>query len=93
MNLEHVPGKNIGNIVLYALSTCGWCHKTKALLDSLGIEYSFVYVDLLSKEDKEATLSTVTKFNPARTFPTVVINDKDCVVGFREDQLKSVLKL
>ena len=93
MKLEHVPGKNVGNIVLYALSTCHWCHLTKDLLDNLGIEYSYVYVDLLSKEEKEATLSTVIKFNPARTFPTIVINDNDCVVGFREDQLKSVLKL
>lgn len=29
MKLEHVDGENKGNIVLFALSTCGWCKKNK----------------------------------------------------------------
>jgi glutaredoxin-like protein NrdH len=93
MELIHVPGKNAGDVVLYALSTCGWCHKTKQLLDSSGVEYSYVYVDLLSKEDKETLMKTVEKFNPNRTFPTLVINNKDCVVGFREPDIRSALKI
>ena len=32
MALQHVAGKNKGHIVLYALSTCPWCGKTKKLL-------------------------------------------------------------
>jgi glutaredoxin-like protein NrdH len=93
MELTHVQGKNVGEIVLYALSTCGWCHKTKQLLDSNGIEYSFVYVDLLSNEDKEPTMQIVEKFNPRRTFPTLVINNKETIVGFREEDIRSALKL
>lgn len=27
MKLEHVDGENKGNIILFALSTCGWCKK------------------------------------------------------------------
>jgi glutaredoxin-like protein NrdH len=93
MELQHVPGKNAGSLELYALSTCAWCHKTKQLLDELGVEYSYIYVDLLPPADKSEALSRIEKFNPNRTFPTLVINGKDCVVGFQEEKLKSTLKV
>jgi len=32
MKMVHVEGKNAGQIILYALSTCGWCKKTRELL-------------------------------------------------------------
>ena len=43
---EHVEGENKGKILLYALSTCGWCRKTRQLLDDLGVAYDYIYVDL-----------------------------------------------
>ena len=36
MAVEHVTGKNKGKVMLYALSTCGWCGKTKELLQADG---------------------------------------------------------
>ena len=44
MKIEHVKGENKGKIMLYALSTCVWCKKTRELLDDLGVEYYFIYV-------------------------------------------------
>jgi len=35
--------------MLYALSTCVWCKKTKELLASLGVDHSYVFVDLLPR--------------------------------------------
>ena len=32
MKIETVDGENKGNVMLYALSTCSWCKKTKNLL-------------------------------------------------------------
>jgi len=29
MVVEHVPGRNAGQVMLYALSTCVWCKKTR----------------------------------------------------------------
>jgi glutaredoxin-like protein NrdH len=52
--MKDVSGKNKGKIVLYALSTCGWCQKTQNFLDKLGVEYSYVYVDLLDGEERES---------------------------------------
>ena len=93
MKMEHVNGENKGNIMLYALSTCLWCKKTKKILDKLGVEYNFLYVDLLEGDEKEKTRDEIIKWNPNCTFPTIVINDKECIVGFKEKKIKEVLRL
>jgi glutaredoxin-like protein NrdH len=91
MAVEHVSGRNAGQVMLYALSTCVWCKKTKQLLNDLGVEYNYEYVDLLQGKEREKSMETVKKWNPACTFPTLVINDK-CVVGFDERKIKELLK-
>jgi glutaredoxin len=93
MAVVHVPGKNLGHIMLYALSTCGWCAKTKKLLDDLGVEYDFEYVDHLQGEEKEQSIQEIKSWNPSCSFPTLVINDETCIVGYKEDEIKEVLKL
>ena len=93
IKIEHIKGKNKGKILLYALSTCGWCKKTKELLNNLGVEYSYIFVDLLDDADKENVMDDVRKWNPACSFPTIVINNKDCIVGFKEDEIKEALGL
>jgi glutaredoxin-like protein NrdH len=90
--MEHVPGKKKGNVVLYALSTCGWCAKTRNLLKELGVEYSYEYVDLLDGEDQDKVMNTVKKWNPACSFPTMVINNNKCVIGFKEDEIRKELQ-
>ena len=89
--IEHVDGDNKGKIMLYALSTCGWCKKTKELLSDLGVAYSFVYVDILEGNEKENTVDEVKKWNHRCSFPTLVINDRECIVGFKEEQIKEAL--
>jgi glutaredoxin-like protein NrdH len=79
------------NVKLYALSTCGWCKKTKELLDTNGLEYDLIYVDLLEGDEKEAVLAEVRKYNPRTSFPTVVVDDDRSVTGFKEDQLRELL--
>ncbi len=93
MALQHVSGKNVGDIKIYALSTCPWCKKTKALLDSLGVDYFFEDVDLLTGKEREEAIQKVKKWNPNVSFPTVVINDAKCIVGFKENEIKEALKL
>ena len=93
MTVEHVPGKKVGTLMLYALSTCVWCKKTKALLDSLGVDYDYQYVDLLQGDEKQKAVSAITKWNPDRSFPMLVINNKKCIVGFREPEIREALKL
>lgn len=92
MELEHVPGRNAGKAMLYALSTCPWCHKTKRLLSDMGVAYSYIDVDDLDGEEKEKAMAEVRKCNPACSFPTLVLNDKRCIVGYKEDEIRKALQ-
>ena len=91
MKIEHVKGENKGKIILYTLSTCMWCKKTKMLLDDLGVEYNFVYVDYFEGHERDKTKREIMKWNPRCSFPTMVINDKVCIVGFKEEKIKEAL--
>jgi len=89
--IRHIPGKNAGHIMLYALSTCGWCAKTRKLLDDLGVEYDYEYVDQLEGEGRQKALGEVDRWNPKSSFPTLVIDNKKCIVGYREDEIREAL--
>ena len=89
--MEHIDGVDKGKVVLYALSTCGWCKKTKNLLNELGISYDFAYVDKLMGEVRENTIKDVEKWNPRCSFPTLVIREDICIVGYKEDEIKEAL--
>ena len=91
MEIKHVDGKKRGDVILYALSTCVWCKKTKKLLSELGVEYSYIDVDLLSTEEKKKVEEEVRKWNPAYSFPTTVINNERCILGFRKHDIIEAL--
>jgi glutaredoxin len=91
MTAKHVAGKDSGRVMLYALSTCIWCKKTKSLLDELGVAYDYEYVDLLQGQEKTEVMDIVRRWNAACSFPTLVVKDR-CIVGFREDDIRKVLR-
>jgi len=88
MVVEHVDGKKKGTVMLYALSTCQWCNKTKELLQELGVEFDYQYVDLIDGKEQDEALTALEKFNPKGSFPTLVIDNKRCIVGFREGEIR-----
>jgi glutaredoxin len=88
MGTEHIAGKNRGVVMLYALSTCGWCAKTKALLKELGVEFDFTYVDLLEGREQDDAMDQVERWNPTGSFPTLVIDNRKSIVGFREKEIR-----
>ena len=92
MKVKRVSGENRGKVVLFALSTCGWCKKTKRLLNDLGVGYSYVDVDELKEAEKTEAVDELKKWNPKCSFPTLVIDDESCVVGFKEDEIKKAIK-
>ncbi len=92
MKFDHVGGRKAGKLTLFALSTCVWCKKTKELLNSLGVEYDFLFVDLLQPAEKEEAIKAIEKWNPDCSFPTLLINDSKCIVGFKEHEIREALK-
>ena len=91
MYMKHVEGKNRGRIVLYALSTCVWCKKTKRFLSNYDVAYDYVDVDLLEEDEKEKAKHEITRWNPRCSFPTLVINDNTCIVGYDEGKMRKAV--
>lgn len=84
MRLTHVDGKDKGKVVLYALSTCMWCKKTKTLLKELEVAYDYVDIDLLPPEEKPEVREQVIKWKGQAVYPCIVINDERCIPRFDE---------
>jgi glutaredoxin-like protein NrdH len=91
MGTEHVDGKDRGKVMLYALSTCGWCAKTKDLLRGMGVAFDYTFVDLLDGKEQDDAITLVEKYNPSGSFPTLVINNKKTIIGFREQEIREAL--
>ena len=92
MKKKRVAGIQKGHIMLYALSTCVWCKKTKRLLEELGVEYHYIDVDLLSDAEKDEVVEEISRWNPSSSFPTLVIDGKKCIIGYRSDEIREALK-
>ncbi len=92
MEYTLVDGEDRGDLVLYALSTCHWCAMTKELLQSQNVKFRYVYADLLPPDEIEEAIREVERFNPAGSFPTLVINGKDAVVGYKEAEIRRIIE-
>lgn len=91
MPMGHVDGENKGKIVLFALSTCQWCRKTRLLLEELEVDFSYIYVDLLEGEERSEIIEEVKKYNPQLSFPTLIIDEEKTIVGFNEEGIREAL--
>lgn len=91
-DVHHVEGEDRGHVILYALSTCAWCKKTKRLLNDLGVEYYYIDTDLLEGEKQDKVIKEIKKWNPRCSFPTIVVNNDTCIVGYDESRIEEVLK-
>ncbi len=83
--------KSDHKVKFYGLSTCGWCRKARNFLDENGISYELCYVDQLEGDERKAVLEEVTKLNPRKSFPTIVVDEDEVLIGFNEDRYVEVL--
>ncbi len=71
------------DILVFALSTCIHCRHCKEYLSEKGIPYEVTEVDRLDKNQQTEAMDEVRKYNPACSFPTIVINGGEKVlIGF-----------
>jgi len=93
VNVVAVPGEMKDHKVLvYALSTCAWCKRTKQFLKDRKVHYEYVDVDLASPEDRKEIENDLRKRN-CQAYPAVLIDGKRLITGFRADDLKEALGL
>jgi len=90
--LEEVDGsKKEHDLVLFAISTCPHCRNARNFLDTNDIAYRFVYLDLLKGDEQRQVLGKAEQYNPRKSFPTLVIDDDQVLVGFTEQDWSSKL--
>jgi glutaredoxin-like protein NrdH len=88
VTFRHVDGQAQEKIVLYTLSTCMWCRMTKALLQEIGVAYSYVDVDTLERREQEQVKAEIRRWNPSGSYPTIVIDDREAISGYDEAELR-----
>ena len=77
-----VSGRDVGEVRMLALSTCVWCKRTKAFLTDNRIEFSYLDVDLLTRDDFDEVAAEWSRFNPGLSFPTIVVNSREVIIGY-----------
>jgi len=93
VNVVAVPGEMKDHKVLvYALSTCVWCKRTKEFLKDRKVHYEYVDVDLANPEDRKRIEDDLRRLN-CYSYPAVLIDDRRLIVGFKLDDLKEALEL
>jgi glutaredoxin len=94
MQTVKVSGKNSKHkVLLYAISTCGWCKRAKRFLNDNSVEYEYVDVDLCNWEDKNAIREDIQSRGGMLAYPTVIIDNKTLLTGPSPDKLREVLEL
>jgi glutaredoxin-like protein NrdH len=92
VNPTHIPGtyKN-KKLLLYALSTCPMCRGVKELLQELDVEYDYIDVDLLDRDDRTRVKDEMKQWHERSPFPMLVINNSRCVIGDEPEAIKKAI--
>jgi len=94
MKPTRVHGKNSKHrVLMYALSTCAWCKMTKQFFKDQDIEFEYVDVDLTDDGDKEKIKEDILNKGGSLSYPTIIIDDKVLITGFRKDKIKETLEI
>ena len=94
MQTVKVQGRhNKHRVLVYSISTCGWCKKTKAFLRNSDVEYEYIDVDLCSVEERAQIREDILKRGGRLSFPTLIIDDETLITGSNERRIREALDL
>jgi glutaredoxin-like protein NrdH len=81
------------HVLMYALSTCMWCHRTKDWLQHHAVAYEYIDVDLQDRLTKHAIIQDILARGGHLTYPTIIIDDTRLIQGFHPENLTEALEL
>ncbi|MGD0330828.1 MAG: glutaredoxin family protein [Nitrososphaeria archaeon] len=94
MEAIKVQGKNLKHkVLMYTLSTCAWCKRTKKFLSDNDIGYEYIDMDLCKEEDREKIRKDIRDRGGAVAFPTMIVDNKILITGFVADKIKEALEI
>jgi len=80
-------------VLVYAISTCGWCRRAKNTLKEMDVDYEFIDVDLCSTEDREKIRQDILKRGGHLAYPTIIVDNQILLTGPSREELIEVLEL
>jgi glutaredoxin len=78
------------HVMLYSLTTCPWCRKTKQFFSDRGVPFSFLDVDTAALPDREKATATIRELTGSLQYPTVIVNGL-VAQGYVPDQFADML--
>lgn len=94
MKTIKVPGRNKNHrVLLYAISTCGWCKRMKKFLKENDVHYEYVDVDLCTSDDRQKIKEDILNRGGRLSYPTLVIDDRVLITGYQEDEVRKNLDI
>ncbi len=92
--MEHIEGRNKKKkVFLYTLSTCIWCQKMKKFLKDLDVDYACEDVDNLTGDAEKKAIDDIVKRTGKEIYPTIIIDSKKAISGYKEDEVRKELGL
>ncbi len=87
-----VAGENSDHrVVLYTLSTCGWCKRTKQFLNDYNVEYEYLDLDTATSQERIEAIQFLQEKNVPIGFPVIVVDGETIISGYKPDKIKEAL--
>jgi glutaredoxin len=86
-------GKSDHGVFMFALSTCGWCKRTKEFLRENDVAFEYIDVDKCTLEEKREVGRLLKERDVPLGFPVTIVDDDVVISGFKPDDFREVLGL
>ena len=80
-------------VFVFALSTCGWCKRTKEFLSENDVAFEYVDVDKCTMDEKREVGRILKERDVPLGFPVTIVDDEVVISGFKPDEFRGALGL
>ncbi len=78
-------------VEFFALSTCGWCTKTKEWLEERRVDYDVIYMDMAETDERDEAKQRMKQFTEKIAFPLMIVDDgAEVIQGCKPDKFEEV---
>jgi glutaredoxin len=86
-------GKSDHGVFVFALSTCGWCKRTKEFLGENDVAFEYIDVDKCTLEEKREVGRLLKERDASLGFPVTIVDDEVVISGYKPEELREALGL